>query len=155
MCGPLVEIRLSTTEISRVAGLAREFPEAAGDFTQRLCPAAGGVCHQRHAQALVAEILGHRDRGINTGFSRRDRHIRCIGNDDRAFHQRPTGAGVLQLRKLVQHAGHFITAFTATDIDNHVRITPFCQRLLQHGLAGAEATGHGGAAAAGQREQAI
>ena len=153
--GALVELRQPRTEIGRIAGLARQFAEPARHLAQRLGPAAGGVGHQRDVQPLVAEVFGHRDRRVDARFARGDRHVRGVGDDHRAFEQRPPGVRVLQLRELVQHLGHLVAALAAADVDDHVGVAPLRERFLQHRLAGAEPAGQGGAAAARHREQQV
>src|SRR6056297_193718 len=153
--GPLVEVRQTGAEIGRVAGLRRQLAEAAGDLPQGLGPAAGGVGHERHVPALVAEILGHGDARVDARLPRRHRHVRRIGNDDRTLHERPAGAGVLQLRQLVQHLGHLVAPLAAADIDDDIGIAPLGERLLQDGLAGAEPPREHAAPATGDGEQGV
>ncbi len=62
----------------------------------------------------------------------------------RSISARPV-RGSSSCREFVQHLGHLVAAFAAADVDDDVRVAPLGQRLLQHGLAGAEAAGNRGA----------
>ena len=97
----LVELAEPRAEIGGVSGLAGQLAEAAGDLAQRLGPAAGRVGHQRDVEALVAEVLADGDRRIDARLARRDRHVRGVGDDDGAFHERPAGARIGELGELV------------------------------------------------------
>ena len=72
----------------------------------------------------------------------------------RSINPRPL-RGSIRPEKLVQDFGDFVAAFATPDIDDDVGVAPFRQGFLQHGLAGAESAGNGGAAAARHREQRI
>ncbi len=153
--GALVEFGQPRAEIGGVGGFARQFAEPAGHFAQGFRPAAGGIRHQRDMQALVAEIFADGDGGVDRGLARGHRHVGGIGDDDGALHQAAAGARIGELGKFAQHFRHLVAALAAADIDDDVGVAPFRQRLLQHGLAGAEAAGNGGLAAARDRKQGV
>ena len=46
-------------------------------------------------------------------------------------------------RQLPEHVGHLVPALAAADVDDHVGVAPLGDLLQEHGLAGAEAAGHG------------
>ena len=94
----LVELREPRGEVGGIAGFAGQLPEPPRHLAQRLRPAAGGVGHERHVQPLVAEVLGHGDGGIDRGLARGHRHVRGVGDDDRALHELAVGARVDELR---------------------------------------------------------
>ena len=73
----------------------------------------------------------------------------------RALHQRAAGAGIVQPRELVEHLGHLVAPLAAADEDDDVGGGELGQGLLDHGLAGAEAAGHGDAAAFGDGEEEV
>jgi hypothetical protein len=140
---------------AQVRGVARfsgQLSQAAAHFAQCLCPTARRVSHQRDVQALIAEVLRHRDRGVDAGLPRRHGHVGRIGDDHRAFHQRTSSARILESRKLIENLRHFVAALAAADVHDHVRIAPLGQGFLHHGLAGPEAAGDCGAATARNRE---
>ena len=62
--------------------------------------------------------------------------------------------GSVELREFVQHAGHFVAALAAADIDDDVGVAALGQRFEQDRLAGAEAARQSRAAAPRDREQA-
>ena len=92
--GALVEVGEPARQVGRIAAFAGQLAEAARHLAQRLGPAAGRVGHQRDVQALVAEVLGDRDRAIDARLACRHRHVRGVGDDHRALHQRPAGARI-------------------------------------------------------------
>ncbi len=63
--------------------------------------------------------------------------------------------GSLEHREIVEHLGHFVAALAAADVDDDVHVGELGDRLLQQRLAGAEAAGKDGTAAARQREQEV
>ena len=50
------------------------------------------------------------------------RHVRGVGDQQRALHHAAPGIRVLQLRKTLEHVDQFVAAFTATDVDHDVGI---------------------------------
>ena len=54
-----------------------------------------------------------------------------------------------------QHLGHLVAALAAADVDDDVGLGVLGERLLDDGLAGAEAAGHRHAAALGDREEQV
>ncbi len=153
--GAFVEVGQPRRQVSRVAAFAGQLAEAARDLAQRLGPAAGRVGHQGHVQALVAEVFGHRDGAVDRGLARGHRHVRGVGDDHGALHQRAAGLGVGELRKLLEHAGQLVAAFAAAEVDDDVGAAALGQGLEQYRLAGAEAAGNGGLAAERHRKQAV
>ncbi len=97
--------------------------------------------------AHIPVILGDGDAGINTGFARRDGHIRGIGDQHGALHQRMTCAWIHQFGELLQHFSHFVAALTAADINDHLRIRPFGDAVLGDRLARTKAARDGSRAA--------
>ena len=63
--------------------------------------------------------------------------------------------GSTSSRELVDHVGHLVASLAAADVDDDVGVAPLGDLLQQHRLAGAEAAGHGGGAAAGDREEQV
>ena len=71
------------------------------------------------------------------------------------LHQRRPGARIDERGELLEHLGQLVAALAAGDVDDDVGVCPFRERLLEHGLAGAEPAGDRGGAAAGDREQDV
>ena len=106
--------------------------------------------------AHVAEVLGDRDAGVDAGLARHHRHVRGVGDDDRALGAAaPPVRGSSSSRELGDDVGHLVAALAAADVDDHVGVAPLGDLLQQHGLAGAEAARDGGAAAPGDRVQQV
>ena len=104
---------------------------------------------------LVAVVLGERDPGVDARLARRDRHVARVRDEDRALHQRGAGARIGEPRELVEHLGQLVAALAARDVDDHVRVPPLRERLLEHGLAGAEPARDRRGAASGEREERV
>ena len=143
MAGTLVELCQTGTQICRVTFLTGHLLQTSGHLTQSLCPAGGGVCHQRYGITHVTEILRDRNTGIDGCLTGCHRHIGCIGNQNSTLHQGLTGLRVFQFRKLVQNVGHLISALAAADIDHDVCLRPFCQLMLNNRLAASEGSRYG------------
>ena len=72
----------------------------------------------------------------------------------RSSSERPV-RGSSSARELLEHVGHLVAALAAADVDDHVGVAPLRDLLQQHRLAGAEAAGDRGAAAARDREEEV
>ncbi len=81
--------------------------------------------------------------------------LRRVRDQDRALHQRRAGARVDELGELLEHLGQLVAALAAADVDDDVGVRPLRERLLEHGLAGAEPAGDRGGAAARDREEHV
>ena len=68
---------------------------------------------------------------------------------------RPPVRGSSSSAELVDDVGHLVAALAAAHVDDHVGVAPLGDLLQQHGLAGAEAAGHGGGAAPRDREEHV
>ena len=105
--------------------------------------------------AHVAVILSQRNAGVDGCLTRGNRHVGGVGDQHGTIHQALTGTGVDQLAEFLQRLCHLVAALAAADIDDDVRIAPFCNLVLGHRLAGAKAAGDGRRAALGEREHRI
>ena len=150
--GALVELGQPGRQVGGVALLGGHLLKPAGDLAQRLAPAAGRVGHERDVVALVAEVLRERDPGVDRRLACGDRHVRGVRDQDGPLHQRRAGPRVDERGELLEHLGELVAALAAADVDDHVGVGPLRQRLLEHGLAGAEAAGDGGGSATSDRE---
>ena len=155
VAGTLVEFRQTGGQVSREAFFSRHLLQTAGNFTQRLCPTGGGVSHDGHMIPHIPVVFRQGDAGINGCLTGSHRHVGGVGDQDGAVGHGTTALGVDQLGELFQHLGHFVSPFTATDVDDDVCIAPLCQLVLGHGLAGAEPAGDGGCAALGDGKKGV
>ncbi len=155
LAGAFIEAGQPCRQVRRKALVGGHLLEASRQFAQRLGPARGGVSHDGHVIAHIAIVFRQGNAGIDTHFTSGHRHIRGIGDQYGALHQGASSARVYQVGEFPQHLGHFIAALAAAYIDNDLRLGPFCQGLLRHRLAGAEAAWYGGGAAFGDREEGI
>lgn len=63
-------------------------------------------------------------------FSRCNRHVGCVGDENGAFHQRTPGTRILQYGKLFENIRHFVSSLAATDVNDHLSFTPFGELVL-------------------------
>jgi hypothetical protein len=106
-------------------------------------------------QALVTEVLGDGDGGIDARLARRDRHVRGVRDDDRAFHQCASRARVDELRELLEHASHLVAALATAEVDDDVGAAALGKAFEQDRLAGSESSGDRALATERDREQRI
>ena len=64
-------------------------------------------------------------------------------------------ARVLEVRELLEHLRHLVSALAAADVDDDVRVGPLGQLVLRNGLARSETAGDDGRAALGYREEEV
>ena len=151
----LVKFREAARKVGGEALLRRDFLKASRELAQSLGPARGGVRHYRHVVAHVAEIFGYRDAGVYRRFACRDRHVRGVRYQYRAFHERAARARILEDRELLENVRHFIAAFAAADVDDNLCVAPLSKLVLRDRLSRAESARDAGRAALGEREEAV
>ena len=88
--------------------------------------------------AHVPVILRQCQTGIQARLTGCHRHIGGIGDQRGAVHQRIACFRIDQLGKLLQNLRHLVSALAAADINDDVRVRPFCDLVLSHGLPGTE-----------------
>ena len=151
----LVKFRKAACKIGGIAFVARHLFEPSAHFTQRLCPARGGIRHDCHVIAHIAVIFGDRDARVDRRFARRNGHIRGVRDEHGAFHYGFTRFRIFERRKFVEHVGHLVPAFAAADIHDDLGIRPFRKLMLHDGFPAAEGSGNCRHAALCNREKRI
>ena len=151
----LVELRQTRGKVSGVAFFAGHLFQTTRHFAQRLRPAGGRVGDNCDGVAHVTEVFGDGDAGVDARLTRRDRHIRGVGDEHRALHQTLTRARVDELGELAQHIGHLVAALAAADVNDEIHVRPLGKRVLHDGLAAAERPRDRCRAALGDREEGI
>ncbi len=151
----LVESGGAGSEIRGVAFFTRHFLKASGHFTHRFGPAGCGVRHESDVVAHVTVVLGDGDAGVDACFTRGHRHIRCIGDEHRALHERLAGIWVDEVREFGEHLGHLVAAFSATDVDDNLCVAVLRKTLLGDGFSGTERSGNRAGTAFRDREERI
>mmetsp|Transcript_35117 Transcript_35117/g.87523 ORF Transcript_35117/g.87523 Transcript_35117/m.87523 type:complete len:342 (+) Transcript_35117:341-1366(+) len=119
---PLVERGEARAQVGGVARVSGHLGEAAGDLTQRLGPAGGGVGHHGDVHAHVAQVLGQRDARVDGGLARRHGHVGGVGHERGALHDRLLFAvdHHHQLREVLEHLRHLVAALAAAHVDDGV-----------------------------------
>ena len=84
----LVETSQLCTEVSRISRVSGHLRETTRNFTQSLSPTRRRISHHGDIGALVAEVLCESDTGVDGCLTRRDRHVRSIGDERRTLHDR-------------------------------------------------------------------
>jgi hypothetical protein len=153
--GSLVERGQRGRQIGGVALLGRQRPGPGRELAQRLGPARGGVGDHDGVVAHVAEVLRHGHAAVDARLAGHHRHVRRVGDDDRALGQRGVGPWVDQLTQVCDDVGHLVAALAASDVDDDVGVAPLRDLLQQHRLARAEPAGHGRRAAPGHRVEQV
>ena len=155
MARSLVKLCQTGTQICRIPFLARHLFQTAGHLTKSFCPAGCGVSHKCHRITHVPEIFRNGDTRVNRSLTGSHRHIGSIGDKHCPLHQRLSGLRILQFRELVKNVGHLIATFPAADIDYNICLRPFCQLVLDNGLAASEGSRNGGNSSLCNREEGI
>jgi hypothetical protein len=143
--GALVEGGQPGPQVGGVARIGRHLRQTPRDFSQGLGPTGRGVGHHRHVVTHVAEVLGQGDAGVDGGLSGRHRHVGGVRHQSRTLHD---GLGLAldldrQLGEVPKHLRHFVASLSATDVDDHVGVGVFGERLRDDGLAATEGSGDG------------
>ena len=97
----LVELGEPRRQVRGEALVGGHFLHAARELAKRLGPARGRVGHDRHVVPLVAVVLGDRDSRVDRSLARRHRHVRRIGDHDRALHEGPFRSRIDELGELM------------------------------------------------------
>ncbi len=87
--------------------------------------------------------------------SRANRHVRRVRDEHRAIEQATARPRIHELGELSEDVCQLVAALAAADVDDHVRVAPLRDRVLEHRLAGSEAAGDGCRASPRQRVQEV
>mmetsp|Transcript_19693 Transcript_19693/g.41311 ORF Transcript_19693/g.41311 Transcript_19693/m.41311 type:complete len:205 (-) Transcript_19693:744-1358(-) len=149
LSGALVEGSEAGGEVGGVALVGRHLRQTAGNLTQGLGPARGGVRHHGHVHAHVAEVFGEGDARVDGRLSGRHRHVGRVGDEGCALHDAVRLPVLLHLEmgKLHKNLSHLISALATTDVDNGVGVGIFGEGLGDNSLAATESTRNGAGAA--------
>ena len=151
----LVELGNPGSQIGRVPLLSGHFFQTARDLSHGLGPAGRRIGHQSNTIAHVPKILGNGDPRIDRSLPCSHRHVRRVGDQHGSLHKSLTGPGVFELGKLHQHVGHFVPTLATAHIDDDVRVGPFGELMLDHGLPTAKRAGNAGCTALAHREKRV
>lgn len=118
--GSLVELGQLGSEIGWVTSFGWHFGQSTGDFSESLSPSGGGISHHGDVLSLISEVLSKGDTSINGGLSGCDWHVGGIGDQTSSLHDRnvfsvPLGG---KFREISQHLSHFVSSFSASDVDD-------------------------------------
>ena len=149
--------RETHSEVGRVALIGGHLSETTRDLTKGLGPARGGVSHHGHVHAHVAEVLGEGDASVDGSLTSGHGHVGGVGDKGGTLHD-GVGLAVLdhgKLGEIHEHLCHFITALTAANIDDSLRVRVLGKRLGDNSLAAAEGTGDSAGSAEHRGEEGV
>ena len=136
-----VEVRHDSGQVHRESIRSRQLLQTVGHLTQSLCPAGSRVGHQQNLQTHAAIILGDGHRRIYGCLTSGYRHVGCIGDNDRTFHQFTSRMRVYQFRELRKYLYDLIRTLTAGGDNHDIRFRLFRDSVLKHRLTRTERTG--------------
>ena len=157
MAGTLVELGERGTEIGGETRIGRHLGKTTRDLSESLGPTRRRVSHHSHILALVTEVLSKCDTGVNGSLSGCDRHVRGVGDEASTLHDivHATIDLSLKLGEVIQYLSHLITALTASDIDDTVRVGVLGEGLGDTGLAAAEGAWNSASTALNSGEKSV
>jgi hypothetical protein len=157
LTGTLVEGSKTSSQVSRVTGLGWHLCETTRNFTKSLGPTGGRVGHHSNVESLITEVLREGNTGVDRSLTSSDRHVGSVSDEGSTSHNRLLLAvdGHSKLRELHKYFSHLVTALTATDVDNDVRVGVLGQGLRNDSLTATEGTGNSSGTTLDAREQGI
>ena len=82
-------------------------------LTKSLSPTRSRVGHKKHFQSHSAIVFGDSHRSVNRSFTRCNRHVRCISDDDSTLHKFATSVWVFQFREFNEDFHNLVSTLTA------------------------------------------
>ena len=158
-----VEGSKTGTQVGGVTGIGRHLSKTSRNLTKSLGPTGSRVSHHGNIHSLITEVLSKRNPGVNRSLTRGDGHVGGIGNECGTLHDTdfPLSASVLildshgQFREITQDFSHLITTFSATDVDNSIRVGKLGKRLRNNSLSATESTRDGTSSSKDRGEKTV
>mmetsp|Transcript_6822 Transcript_6822/g.15460 ORF Transcript_6822/g.15460 Transcript_6822/m.15460 type:complete len:464 (-) Transcript_6822:24-1415(-) len=157
-----VEGSKTGTQIGGVTGIGRHLTQTTRNLTKGFGPTRGRVSHHRHVHALITEVFGQSDTGVNRGLTGGHRHVGCVGNQCSTLHNTNFSLRSIRIRhshgkfrEISQYFSHLVTTFTATNINNTIGVRKLGKRLTNDGLSATKGTRHGASSPQDGWEQGI
>ena len=128
----LVKLSQLRLHVSWVTLIGWHLGQTTRDLSQGLGPTRGGVGHHGNVVALISEILGKGDTGVNGSLSGCDRHVGGIGDQAGSLHNTLFDSFIVfdkKLREISQDLGHLISSFATSDIHDDLRVRMLGQSL--------------------------
>ena len=138
--GTLVELGEGGAQVSGETGIGGHLSETTGDFSEGLGPTRGGVSHHSDVLTLITEVLSQGDTSVDGGLSGGDGHVGGVCDEASTLHDIVHLAVdlSLELREVIEHFSHLVTALTASDVDDTVGVGVLGESLRDTGLSAAE-----------------
>lgn len=157
LTGSFVELGQFRRQIGGVTSISRHFGQSSGNFSQGFGPSGRRVSHHTDVVTHISVVLGQGDTCVDGGFSGSDGHVRGVGHQTGSLHNRlffSVDHGG-QLGELSEHFGHFVSSFSAPDVDNGLGVRVLRQRLRNAGLTAPEGPGNGAGSSQNGGEQSV
>jgi len=143
--GTLVESGKTGAEVGGVTTIGGHLCQTTTNFTKCLGPSRGGISHHSNVLTLITEVLSDGDTGVDRGLTSSHRHVGCVGNQTSSLHDTFLLAidDGHELGEFHQHLSHFVTALSATDVSDDIRVRELGEGLGNDSLTATEGTGDG------------
>mmetsp|Transcript_3989 Transcript_3989/g.6287 ORF Transcript_3989/g.6287 Transcript_3989/m.6287 type:complete len:458 (+) Transcript_3989:607-1980(+) len=139
------------TQICGVTGIGRHLSKTTGNLTKGFGPTRCRVSHHGNVHSLITEVFSKGNTSVNRRLTSSDRHVRCVGNQCGTLHD--TDLVLLsctfvlhshgKFREITKHFSHLVTTFSASNIDNSIRVGEFGKRLRNDSLSTSKGTRDG------------
>ena len=140
MTGTLVELGEGGTQVSGETRISGHLSETTGDFSEGFSPSRGGVSHHSDVLTLITEVLSEGDTSVDGSLSSCDGHVRGVSDEARALHDivHLSVNLSLELGEVIEYFSHLVSALTAADVNDTVRVGVLGKRLRNASLSAAE-----------------
>ena len=135
-----IESTDDSREVHRECILTWKLFHTVRHLTKSLCPTRCRVGHKKHFQSHSAIVFGDSHRSVNRSFTRCNRHVWCISDDDSTLHEFATSVWVFQFRKLNEDFHNLVSTLTAGSHNYDVGIGLFWDSVLEHSFTSTERT---------------
>ena len=127
-----IESTDDSREVHRERILTRQLFHTVWHLTKSLSPTRSRVGHEQHFQSHCAVVFSDSHSSVNRSFTRCNRHVRCVGDDDSTFHQFATSVWVFQFREFNEDFHNLVSTLTTSSHNHDISISLFWDSVLEH-----------------------
>ena len=109
-------------------------------LTKSLSPTRSRVGHKQHFKTHSAVVFSDSHSSVNRSFTRCNRHVRCVGDDDSTLHQFATSVWVFEFREFNEDFHNLVSTLTTSCHNHDVGIGLFRDSVLEHSFTSTERT---------------
>jgi len=138
----LVELSQLWTQMCWETRISGHLCKTSRDLSESLSPSWGGISHHSNIVSLISEVLSQCNTSINGSLSGSHRHVWCVCYQAGSLHNTVFFAIKFDLKlwELIEYLCHLISSFTASYIDNTLRVGIFGQSLWNASFSATEGT---------------